>query len=147
MLARDGPRTTTVVGAFSRAIVRLPRPAAPTDFDLLAGIAVGVPILTLPVKIRLVGQSIDLGPSCFIGSDATPIILKPANTDVSNAVLDFVTFDPDGSLDAVVNAVVGLPSPAGANDLVLEDAGSAFVLPPEGTSGAEFSAFWHTAFD
>ena len=130
------------------------------------------------------GQNIDLGPSCFIGSDANPIVLHPANTDVSNAMLDFVMFDPDGtpnpngplsalvvsnttqgdstfavpgvtgcgpngdgSLDAVVNAVVGLPSPAGANNLVLEDAGSALALPATGMSGAEFAAAWHSAFD
>ncbi len=156
----------------------------PTDFDLLAGISLGMPILTLPVKIHLVGQSIDLGPTCFIGSEQDPIILKPANTDVSNAMLDFVMFDPDGtinpngplsalvvtgttqgdstfavpaasgcgpngdgSLDAVVNAVVGLPSPSGANNLVLEDAGSALAIPATGETGVQFSADWHSAFD
>jgi len=138
------------------------------------------------VKIRLVSQTpgVDLGPNCTIGTDATPIVLHPANTDVSNAVLDFVTFDPDGtpnpngplsslivngttqgdstfsvpavsgcgpngdgSLDAVVNGVVGLPSPAGNNNLVLEDAGSALVIPATGMTGADLAAAWHSAFD
>lgn len=156
----------------------------PTDFDLLAGISVGEPILTLPVKIHLVGQNVDLGPSCYIGSEADPIVLHPANTDVSNAMAELVAFDPDGtpnptgplsalivtgttqgddqfavpaasgcgpngdgSLDAAVNALVGLPSPSGNNVLVLEDAGSALAIPAEGTTGAEFAAFWHSAFD
>ena len=60
----------------------------------------------------------------------------------------------DGSLDAVVNAVVGLPSPAGSNHLVLDDAASALGFtasfftgqaaqelgsssPPTGTSGSD----------
>ena len=35
----------------------------------------------------------------------------------------------DGSFDTTVNAVVGLPSPSGTNNLVLDDAGSALMLP------------------
>jgi hypothetical protein len=113
-----------------------------------------------------------------------PIVLHPANTDVSNAMLSFVTFDPDGtinpngplsslivtgttqgdstfsvpavsgcgpngdgSFDSTVNTVVGLPSPSGNNNLVLEDAGSALAIPPTGETGAQFSADWHSAFD
>jgi hypothetical protein len=53
----------------------------------------------------------------------------------------------DGSLDAVVNGVVGLPLPAGNNNLVLEDAGSALVLPGPGMTGADLAAAWHSAFD
>ena len=60
----------------------------------------------------------------------------------------------DGSLDALVNAVVGLPSPSGANNLVLNDASSALAFPTSGLSGEgiivtgqEFSDFWHLAFD
>jgi hypothetical protein len=53
----------------------------------------------------------------------------------------------DGSLDSVVNAVVGLPSPSGANNLVLDDASSALALPNNGQNGVEFAAAWHSAFD
>jgi len=60
----------------------------------------------------------------------------------------------DGSLNAAVNAVVGLPSPSGANHLVLDDASSALAFPTSGLSGSgtivtgqEFSAAWHSAFD
>jgi hypothetical protein len=53
----------------------------------------------------------------------------------------------DGSLNGVVNTVVGLPSPSGANNLVLEDASSALALPNNNQTGGEFAAAWHTAFD
>lgn len=72
----------------------------PTDFDLFAGLSVGVPILTLPTKIHLTnGSPVDLGPNCFIGSEMDPMVLHPANTDISNAMLAFDTFDPDGTVD------------------------------------------------
>jgi hypothetical protein len=185
------PATVTAGGVTVTATVE--SAGTPTDFDLLAGISVGMPILTLPVKIHLVSQTpgIDLGPSCFIGSEQNPIVLHPANTDVSNAMLEIAQFDSDGtpnpngilaslivsgttqgdstfsvpaasgcgpngdgSFDAVVNTVVGLPSPAGANTLVLEDASSALGFPTSGLSGSgtivtgqQFSDFWHLAFD
>jgi hypothetical protein len=58
----------------------------------------------------------------------------------------------DGSLDAVVNAVVGLPSPAGSNHLVLGDAASALAFPRGllfgGTveTGQQFADDWHVGF-
>jgi hypothetical protein len=178
------PATVTAGGVTVTATVE--SAGTPTDFDLLAGISVGMPILTLPIKIHLVSQTpgVDLGPSCFIGSDMNPIVLHPANTDVSNAMLDFQMFDADGtlnpngafaalivsgttqgdstfsvpavsgcgpngdgSLDSVVNTVVGLPSPSGNNNLVLEDASSALALPNNGQNGQEFADAWHSAFD
>jgi hypothetical protein len=53
----------------------------------------------------------------------------------------------DGSFDAVVNGVVGLPSPSGNNNLVLDDAGSALALPNNGQNGQEVADAWHSAFD
>ena len=50
------------------------------------------------------------------------------------------------SLDGLVNAVAGLPSPAGNNTLVLDDATNAVVLVANGTTGPQFSEEWHTAF-
>jgi hypothetical protein len=58
----------------------------------------------------------------------------------------------DGSLDSVVNAVVGLPSPAGNNHLVLDDASSglafpAVVLTGQGMrTGQQFAGDWHVGF-
>ena len=52
----------------------------------------------------------------------------------------------DGSLDSLVNAVVGLPSPSGNNHLVLDDASSALVSPINGENGQAFANAWHGAF-
>jgi hypothetical protein len=57
----------------------------------------------------------------------------------------------DGSLDPVVNAVVGLPSPSGNNHLVLDDASSAPAFSFNGLTGQtengqQFAAGWHTGF-
>ena len=58
----------------------------------------------------------------------------------------------DGSLDAVVNAVVGLPSPAGSNHLVLDDAASSLAFPGGLFSGGgietgqQFADDWHVGF-
>src|SRR4029453_18448066 len=60
------PVTVTAGGVTVIATVESAGP--PSDFDLLAGIQEGIPIVTLPIKIHLAGQSLDLGPSCFIGS-------------------------------------------------------------------------------
>jgi hypothetical protein len=150
---------------------------APSDFDLIAGIETGVPIITVPIKIQL--QNPALGPSCFIGSDQEPILLHPENRLV--ATFEGFGFDPngaldqtgplganvttgvqgddtfsvpgangcgpngDGSLDPVVNAVVGLPSPSGNNHLVLDDASSALAFA-SGENGQQFADFWHTGF-
>src|SRR5262249_55928149 len=183
------PVTVTVGG--QTAIATLESAGAPSDFNLGAGISQGTPIITLPVKIHLVAvpPSLDLGPSCFIGSEQDPIVLHPENTDLSGASLFFENFDPggtpspngplvllrvsglvqgddtfavpgasgcgpngDGSLNNLVNAVVGLPSPSGTNHLVLSDATSSLALPASGLSGSgtplpgqDFAADWHIA--
>src|SRR5262249_39246723 len=71
----------------------------PSNFSFVAGSETGVPIITIPIKIHLVGQTVDLGPSCFIGSEQDPILLNPENTDLSSAKAKFETFDPDGTPD------------------------------------------------
>jgi hypothetical protein len=72
----------------------------PSDFNLFAGLEIGMPIIALPIKIQL--QNPVLGPSCFIGSEQDPIVLHPENTDFSNAqavagLINF--FDPNGTPD------------------------------------------------
>ena len=93
------PVTVTVGPA--TVIATVESAGAPSDFDLGAGLSTGAPILTLPIKIHLesVPGGVDLGPSCFIGSDADPIVLHPENTDISNAMLSFGNFDPTGAPD------------------------------------------------
>jgi hypothetical protein len=157
----------------------------PSNFNLFAGISIGVPIITVPVKIQLANNS-TLGPNCFIGSNQNPILLNPQNNDVSNAVSvgGFFAFAPNGapdvagaddslvltglvqgddtfavpgatgcgtngSLDAAVDAVAGVPSPSGSNHLVLDDATSALVAAfgaGGGVSGQQFANDWHSAF-
>jgi len=52
----------------------------------------------------------------------------------------------DGSLDGLVNGVVGLPSPSGNNHLVLDDGSSALVSPINGENGQAFANAWHGVF-
>jgi hypothetical protein len=184
-LAVDPVQLSTPVGPVTAVTTSA---GNPSNFNLLAGIQVGVPIITLPIKIQLANNP-TLGPNCFIGSDQNPIVLQPASTDVSQATIHQATLlepfatngvpnpagpvtslvltgtvqgdntfavpgatgcGPNGSLDAAVNAVVGLPSPSGNNHLVLDDAASAVGFPGFGfgnaLTGQEFSAAWHVGF-
>ena len=166
-----------------KVIATVESAGAPSNFSLFAGLSTGVPIITIPIKIQLEGEVVDLGDNCFIGSDQDPILLNPENTDLSNASAKFENFDldgtpdpngplqtivvsgavqrddtfavpaahgcgpnGDGSLDSAVNSLAGLPSPAGANHLVLDDASSALGLPGNGENGQQFSNDWHNAF-
>src|SRR5262249_38115839 len=55
-----------------------------------------------------------------------------------------------GGVEPIIDSLVGLPSPSGANDLVLDDASSSLALPnpppPAVITGQQFAAPWHTAF-
>jgi hypothetical protein len=66
---------------------------APSGFSVAAGLGAGQPILSLPVKIHL--QNPLLGSTCYIGSDATPIVLKPANLTAPTG--SFEQFDANGT--------------------------------------------------
>ena len=68
-----------------------------TDFDINAGLQVGAPIATLPIKVHL--ENPLLGSTCYIGSDADPIVLHPANIDLSHSSFSVVRFDADGTDD------------------------------------------------
>jgi hypothetical protein len=69
----------------------------PSNFNLSGGILLGVPIVTLPIKVHL-GNPL-LGSTCYIGSDAGPILLHPENTDISATSLAISRFDADGTPD------------------------------------------------
>lgn len=64
-----------------------------SNFNLFAGLAVGVPFSTTPVRIHL--QNRLLGDDCYIGSEAEPIITLPANLEPPTAA--FVGFESDGT--------------------------------------------------
>jgi hypothetical protein len=155
---------------------------APSDFNLAAGLGVGQPILTLPVKIHL--RNPLLASTCTIGTDDNPILLKPKN--LSAPTVAITRFDGDGTpnpaggeltridsggasqgddsfavpgatgcgglglVDAAINLKTGLPSPAGNNNLVLNDASTflgSFTVPSAfaPNAGQQFSAAWHSA--
>ncbi|MGW1865803.1 hypothetical protein ACWCPS_09590 [Streptomyces mauvecolor] len=66
---------------------------APTGFDLTAGATSGRPILSIPVRIHL--QNPFLGGSCYIGSAAHPIVLRPQN--VTAPAFGIKRFDGNGT--------------------------------------------------
>jgi hypothetical protein len=67
----------------------------PYNLNLAAALEPGKPIVTIPVKLHL--QNPFLGPNCYIGSNASPILLQPAT--VVLPALNVVLFDADGTLD------------------------------------------------
>jgi hypothetical protein len=167
-----------LVGSPLNAVTAVVEPAgAPSDFNSGAALSLGVPIITLPVKVHL--QNPILGPNCYIGTDSNPIVLRPENTtrpSISAAIGDLDgTPNPSGPLarlggtstqgddsfavpgatgcglfgvlNTAVNQQQGLPSPAGNNNLVLNNAASAVIS--EGAqgpvTGQQFSDGWHSA--
>jgi hypothetical protein len=165
----------------NRVTATIESAGAPTDFNLAAGLGVGQPIVTLPVKIKL--DNPFLGSNCYIGSNSNPIVLKPANlTRPTGRVVRFTadgtpsatgemgyvslsgasqgdsTFAVPGAsgcglfgiLSGAVNLKQGLPSAAGSNSLVLNNAVTnvgGFQTPRNfaPTQGQQLSTRWHAA--
>ncbi len=164
----------TVVATLSSA-------GAPSNFSLFAGLEVGIPIITLPVKLELDNPL--LGRNCSIGTDHEPIVLHLANE--TPPTLALAAFDANGTpdpsgplllitlagatqgdnqlaipgahgcgfaglLDNAIDHNVGLPSPAGNNELVLNEMTSSLtglsnpeeVVPND---GKVLSSDWHSA--
>ena len=137
----------------------------PSDFDGNAALGSGESVITLPVRVHL--QNAVLGNRCYIGSAQEPIVLKPqlstAPADQSvgfftggfvvgfTATLVDDTFTvprargcgPLNLLDKVINAKLGLPSPSGANTLVLDDTRLSVALTQQG--GQILADAWHAA--
>jgi hypothetical protein len=99
------PSNIPVIADICRAVVDSPLNAvtatiesagAPTDFNIAAGLAVGTPIISLPVKIKL--SNVFLGSNCYIGTNSSPIVLKPAN--LTRPTGRVVRFNADGTLNA-----------------------------------------------
>lgn len=97
--------------------------------------------LRVPIKVHL--HNAVLGPNCYIGSNANPIILNLEETPTSHSVaggngsatiLTGVEVADDtfaapgasgcglaGLLDPILNAKVGLPSPSGRNAALIDE--------------------------
>jgi hypothetical protein len=168
-------------GAINGITATVESAGAPSEFSLTAGLGVGQPILRLPVKIKLSNPF--LGDNCYIGSNANPIVLRPAN--LTRPTPQITRFNPDGTLnplgvmgyagatganqgdstfavpaangcgllgllDGAVNARQGLPSPAGENSIVLNNATTQFgghFLPATAApnQGRQLAELWHAA--
>ncbi len=141
---------------------------APGDFNATGALTLGNPILTLPVKVHL--RNPLLGASCYIGSNRQPIVLRPQTTKlgavssagfggghigfiltVNGATLADTSFAVPGAsgcggvlaplIDPVVNLKQGLPSAAGKNALVLDNARASTALTQKG--GQVLHDAWH----
>jgi hypothetical protein len=87
ILAKN-PKLNTVIATLQSA-------GAPSNFNLGAGLSSGIPIVTLPVQVRL--QNLFLGPKCSIGTNANPIVLQPENA--TTPVVQTESFDGNGTPD------------------------------------------------
>lgn len=80
------------------AVTATVEPAGPlSNFNFVAEINVGEPILTLPVKIHLHNPL--LGSNCYIGSDSNPIVLHPENLPGQTITGQGENFDTNGTPD------------------------------------------------
>ncbi len=66
-----------------------------SNFDLDGALTVGVPTVSVPVKIHLENQL--LGPRCYIGSDSEPIVLQLEGLTPFTS-LTIEGFEPDGAV-------------------------------------------------
>jgi hypothetical protein len=130
----------------------------PRDFNRPATLQQGVPIVTLPVRVKLTNPI--LGPNCAIGSASNPIVLRPENTttptltispgrldgtpDDNGELVNLTTSSTQGDdtfavpgasgcgllgvLNPAIDLKLGLPSPSGNNYLVLNDAESDVIV-------------------
>lgn len=134
----------------------------PTDFSRFAANTTGVPIVTLPVKIHLqnplLGSGCTIGSDqepIVLHPEGTALGTKSETLEkdpdgypitfitINNATQGDSTFAVPGTsgcggalsavLDQAINLKEGLPSPAGKNDLVLDDSTSRLATTPENT--------------
>jgi hypothetical protein len=111
--------------SLNKVIATLKSAGAPSDFNLIAGLSKGIPIVTLPVKIHL--QNPLLGTGCFIGTNANPIVLHPENA--TTPVVQSESFDGDGT-----------PNPTGVMFAIFSNGGTqqdtSFSVPAATGCGA-----------
>jgi hypothetical protein len=117
-------------------------------------------VITVPIKVHL--HNPVLGPNCYIGSNADPIVLNlqetansaPVTSGADNALIvtgvevEDNTFAAPGAsgcgllgvLDPILNLKVGLPSPSGKNSALIEEDGeleaAEFICQARGDANA-----------
>jgi hypothetical protein len=113
------------------------------------------PILLNPQNTNLsnaksVGAFFSFGsngvPDSTPGPDGALLITGLVQGDDTFAVPGATGCGTNGSLDALVDGVAGVPSPSGSNHLVLGDASSGLAFPENGEGGQAFANDWHVAF-
>jgi hypothetical protein len=164
----------------NRVTATIESAGAPRDFDLGAGVTTGAPILTLPVKIRLSNPFLEpncyigsnsnpilLKPANLteptvsvvgFNADGSPnpagemgyLSLTASQGDSTFAVPGATGCGLFGLLSGAVNLKQGLPSPAGKNSLVLNNATTnlgGFQIPFNfaPNQGRQLSDRWHAA--
>lgn len=149
----------------------------PSNFSRIAALTLGQPIVTMPVKVHLVNPVLgpncyigsDSNPIVLRPRNLTRPSLSAAVGDLDGtpnpagrlARLTGVSTQGDdtfavpgatgcgllGVLNTAVNQQQGLPSPAGNNNLVLNNASSALISRGNQgpVTGQEFSDGWHSA--
>jgi DNA-binding beta-propeller fold protein YncE len=85
-------------------------------------------------------------PDSTPGPDGALLTTGLVQGDDTFAVPGATGCGPNGSLNAVVDSVAGVPSASGANHLVLDDAASGLAFPQNGEGGQAFAHDWHVAF-
>ncbi|MEV1018937.1 hypothetical protein [Streptomyces sp. NPDC050264] len=73
----------------NRIVATVESVGTPSDFQLLAGVSEGVPIISIPVRIHLSNPLI--GSNCYIGTKSAPVILRPGNAAAPNVAADSAT--------------------------------------------------------
>jgi hypothetical protein len=87
----------TLVGSPLNTVTAVVQSAGnPSKLSLLNAFTARKPIVSLPVKIKL--QNPILGSNCYIGSNASPVVLRPENL-VAPTFQNGETFDPNGTPD------------------------------------------------
>jgi hypothetical protein len=149
----------------------------PSNFNLGAGLTTGVAIVTLPVRIRLSNPLLAPGCTIGTESNpivlrpentTTPnITLAFGNLDGTpnelGALVNITGVSTQGDdsfaapaatgcglaglVDLAINAKVGLPSPSGNNNLVLNNGASSVIAEANQgpVTGQQFSDGWHAA--
>jgi DNA-binding beta-propeller fold protein YncE len=80
------------------------------------------------------------------GPDGAILVTGLVQGDDTFAVPGASGCGQNGSLDSVVDATAGVPSPSGSNHLVLDDGSSGVAFPENGEGGQAFANDWHAAF-
>ncbi|WP_436739374.1 hypothetical protein [Streptomyces sp. BBFR102] len=73
-------------GKLNKITATLESAGAPSEFDQIAGVVTDMPIVRIPVRIKL--ENPFLGDDCYIGTASEPVVLRPHNADAPEFTVD-----------------------------------------------------------